>query len=84
MALDVPLSRIYEASKPQPMSRWELPTRLDRLPTTHQRIVEAFAGALLDAYEQGLKDGQATRRRVGRRATRRLLLRIVRSGTMTP
>jgi hypothetical protein len=59
-ALDVPLSRIYEAARvPRPMSTWKWPKRFDRLLPAQRRQVEEFAAALLDAYDRGVRDGTA-------------------------
>lgn len=56
-ALDVPLSQVYEAAQaPQPMSTWEWPERFERLKLPQRRLVEDVAAALLDAYDQGVRD----------------------------
>lgn len=60
IALDVPISRIYEAAQaPRPLSKWDWPTRFDRLDVNHRRVVESVAAALLDAYETGRRDAHA-------------------------
>jgi hypothetical protein len=57
LALEVPLPRIYEAAKaPQPMSRWDWPSRFDRLVPEERRLIEDMAAALLRAYDRGLRD----------------------------
>lgn len=57
LALDVPVQQVYVAARvPRPMSRWELPTRFDRLDLEDRRVVEEVAAALLRAREKGLRD----------------------------
>lgn len=60
VALDVPISKVYEAAQaPRPLSKWDWPSRFDRLDVNHRRVVEAVAAALLDAYDAGRKDSHA-------------------------
>lgn len=62
LALDVPLSRVYEAARaPQPMSRWDWPERFDRLLPEERRLIEEMAAALLRAYDRGVKDTRPER-----------------------
>lgn len=57
LALDVPVSVVYErAGVPQPRSRWDWPSRFDRLTLAERRAVESMAAAILGAYERGLRD----------------------------
>lgn len=57
MALEVPLRLVYEAAKaPQPMSRWEWPSRFDRLMPEERRLIEEMAAALLRAYDRGARE----------------------------
>lgn len=56
-ALKVPIAAVYEAAGvPSPGSRWEWPDRFARLSPRQRELVEQFAGALLDAYDQGRRD----------------------------
>lgn len=57
LALDVPVSTVYErAGAPQPRSRWDWPSRFDRLTLPERRAVENMAAVILGAYERGLRD----------------------------
>jgi hypothetical protein len=58
-ALDVPVNQVYMAAQvPAPVGRWSWPQRFDRLDLSQRRLVEDIAGALLDAYEKGLRDAR--------------------------
>lgn len=60
-ALQIPESRIYEAAKsPRPQTRWELPERFDRIPIIERKKFEDLMAAMLDAYERGRRDAQAS------------------------
>jgi hypothetical protein len=57
MALDVPLAEVYRVAGVQrPGSRWQWPERFDRLTPRQRELVEDFASALLEAYDQGRRD----------------------------
>lgn len=59
LALDVPVSVVYQAANvPRPLTRWQLPAKFDRLDPGQRRLVEDVAGALLAAYEKGLRDAR--------------------------
>lgn len=59
LALDVPAGAVYRAAQvPRPMTRWQWPARFDRLDPAQRRLVEDVAGAILDAYEKGLRDAR--------------------------
>lgn len=59
LALDVPVAQVYAAAAiPRPQSRWLWPERFDRLDTAQRQLVEEVAGALLEAYEKGLRDAR--------------------------
>lgn len=59
LALDVAAAHVYQAARiPRPLSRWQWPARFDRLDPAQRRLVEDVAGALLDAYEKGLRDAR--------------------------
>jgi hypothetical protein len=56
-ALRVPPSVVYAAAGvPSPGTRWRWPQRFDRLSPRQREMVEQFAAALLDAYDQGRRD----------------------------
>lgn len=58
LALDVPLAEIYRvAGVPRPGTRWQWPERFDRLSPRQRELVEGVAAAILDAYDQGRRDG---------------------------
>lgn len=62
-ALDVPVSRVYDAAgAPRPQGRWLLPERFDRLTTEQRRLIEELCGAFLEAdakgYERGRRDAR--------------------------
>lgn len=60
MALDVPLAEVYRvAGVPRPGSRWQWPERFDRLGPRQRELVEDVAAAMLEAYEQGRRDGES-------------------------
>lgn len=60
MALDVPLAEVYRvAGVPRPGTRWQWPERFDRLGPRQRELVEDVAAAMLEAYEQGRRDGRA-------------------------
>lgn len=60
MALEVPLPRIYEAAgRPRPLTRWEWPTKFDRLSLKQRRLVESVADGFLQAYQQGREEAEA-------------------------
>lgn len=57
LALDVPVSMVYDrAGVKQPRSRWEWPSRYDRLSLSERRAIEQVAATVLAAYERGLRD----------------------------
>ena len=59
MALDVPVAQVYAAARvPRPQSRWLWPERFDRLDPAQRRLIEDLAGALLEAYEKGVRDAR--------------------------
>lgn len=59
-ALRVPVSRIYAAAGvPSPGTRWRWPEKFDRLAPRQRELVEQFAAALLEAYDQGRRDATA-------------------------
>jgi len=59
VALDVSVEQVYRAARvPRPRSKWQWPERFDRLDIEQRRLVEAFAAALLEAYEKGLRDAR--------------------------
>lgn len=56
-ALQVPVERIYRvAGIPPQGAPWEWPERFRRLIPAERREVEAFAAALLNAYDRGRND----------------------------
>lgn len=58
MALQVPVSVVYEAAKmPRPGTRWRWPAKFDRLPDEDRRMVEMFASRLLVLHERGSRRG---------------------------
>jgi len=64
IALQVPVSRIYEAAaSPPPGTRWELPERFDRIPPAQRELLEDLMAALLNSYDAGFRD--AARRGAG-------------------
>lgn len=57
IALEMPISRIYEAAGlPQPSRRWDWPAKFDRLSMGERAIVEDVARGFLQAYERGRRD----------------------------
>lgn len=57
VALEVPITRIYEAAGlPQPSRRWDWPAKFDRLSIGERAIVEDVARGFLQAYERGRRD----------------------------
>lgn len=56
-ALRVPVAQIYAAAGvPSPGTRWRWPEKFDRLSPRQRELVEQFAAALLEAYDQGRRD----------------------------
>lgn len=57
IALEIPLAEVYRvAGLPQPKSRWDWPSKYDRLSLAQRAIVEDVAGGFLMAYEEGRRD----------------------------
>jgi len=63
-ALRVPVSRVYAAAGvPAPQGDWAWPKRFERLSAAQRQVVEDVAGAILEAYEKGVRaGGQRTNR----------------------
>jgi len=54
VALGVDVADVFAALRtPRPSSRWNWPSRFDRLTDPERRLVEDFAAALLNAYDRG-------------------------------